>query len=138
MQLSAFAKRHSTTTYDLLLAAFALTISRACRQQDIIISSSYSNRVLPELAEVVGYVMNVLPLRFQLGSICSVGQLLQLSQQVLGAALAHGDMPFQRLMEELDLPRTTAYIPFFQAAMTIDDASKPPPVSGACEARVYN
>jgi non-ribosomal peptide synthetase component F len=110
--------RHSTTTYHILLAAFALTISRACHQADIVISSSYSNRVRPELAEVVGYVMNVLPLRFQLGSISSVGQLLSLTQQVLGAALAHGDMPFQRLMEELDLPPTTGYMPFFQAAIT--------------------
>jgi hypothetical protein len=34
-------------------------------------------------------------------------------------------MPFQRLMEELDLPRTTAYMPFFQAAITMDDAGEP-------------
>jgi len=107
-KVSAFAKHHSTTTYHLLLAAFALTISRACRQGDIVISGSLSKRALP--------------LRFQLGSISSVGQLLALSQQVLGAALAHGDMPFQRLMEELDLPQTTAYMPFFQAAITTVEA----------------
>jgi non-ribosomal peptide synthetase component F len=121
MQVSAFAMRQSTTPYHLLLAAFALTISRACRQTDIVISSSLSNCVLP--------------LRFQLGSISSVGQLLSLTQQVLGAALAHGDMPFQRLMEELDLPRTTAYMPFFQAAITIDDAGEPRSFSTAPEAR---
>lgn len=79
--MKAFAQRHHTTPFMLVLAAYALMLARACRQEEVVVASTFANRSL-ESAELVGYLTNVLPLRLpvaacdcltDLVSSCQVG-----------------------------------------------------------------
>ena len=84
--LRELSRRHGTTLYMTLLAAWAALLGRLAGQQDVVIGSPVANRGRAEIENLIGFFVNTLALRFDLSGSLSVAELLtQTKQQVLAA-----------------------------------------------------
>ena len=131
----ALGAAHGATPYMTLLAAYQALLSRWCGQEDFAVGSTVAGRTLPELEPLVGLFANVLALRADLSGDPSFTALLAGVRDRFVADLAHQEMPFEQLVEELALPRDPSRPPVFQTSFTLlnyerADAGKAAPGDG--------
>jgi acyl transferase domain-containing protein len=109
------AKEARVTTYAFLLAAFDLLLHLYAGQDDIIVGTSATGRETRGWTNVVGYFVNLLPLRADLAGDPTFAEHLARTKKVILGALQHQDFPFSLLVERLRLRRTLDRSPVFQA-----------------------
>ncbi|MDE1482946.1 non-ribosomal peptide synthetase [Xenorhabdus bovienii] len=120
-ELKAFSQRHGITLFMTLLAGWAVLLSRISGQHDLVIGSPVANRQRHELEPLIGFFVNTLALRIQLGDNPSVSELLaRVKNHALGA-YAHQDLPFEQLVEALKPPRSLGHSPIFQVMLALDN-----------------
>jgi amino acid adenylation domain-containing protein len=125
--LRRLARRATATPFMALLAAFAALLHRLSGQADFALGTWVANRTRPEVEGLVGFFVNNLALRFDLGgSRLTYGQLLARSREIALAAYAHQDLPFEKLIEELGLPRDLSLPPLFQVVCVLQNAPAAP------------
>jgi amino acid adenylation domain-containing protein len=112
--LKALGKRHGTTLFMTLLAAWGSLLSRLSGQSDIVIGAPVANRSRAELEPLVGFFVNTLALRLDLADSPSVGQLLQRVKEQTIAAQQHQDLPFEQVVELAKPVRSLSHTPLFQ------------------------
>jgi amino acid adenylation domain-containing protein len=112
--LKALSRKHGTTLYMTLLAAWGALLGRLAGQKEVVIGSPVANRTRAEVEPLIGFFVNTLALRLDLGKSPSVGDLLaQVRQRVLQAQ-GHQDVPFEQVVEALKPVRNLAHSPVFQ------------------------
>src|SRR5205814_7250795 len=110
--LRALAKTEETTLFTVLLAAFKALIYRYTQQEDLIVCSPVAGRNRVEVEGLIGFFVNTLPLRTRLADDPTFEELLARVRQVTLGAMAHQDVPFDRLVEELQPERSLGHLPF--------------------------
>ncbi|GAA2097029.1 hypothetical protein GCM10009759_26790 [Kitasatospora saccharophila] len=115
----ALGAAHGATPYMTLLAAYQALLGRWCGQDDFAVGSTVAGRTLPELEPLVGLFANVLALRADLSGDPGFTGLLADVRERFVADLAHQEMPFEQLVEELALPRDPSRTPVFQTSFTL-------------------
>ncbi|MFF4339991.1 amino acid adenylation domain-containing protein [Kitasatospora sp. NPDC001540] len=115
----ALGAAHGATPYMTLLAAYQALLGRWCGQDDFAVGSTVAGRTLPELEPLVGLFANVLALRADLSGDPGFTTLLAGVRERFVADLAHQEMPFEQLVEELALPRDPSRTPVFQTSFTL-------------------
>lgn len=90
-------------------------LGRWARQEEVVCGSATLGRNRPELKNLFGYFVDMLPLRTSLAGQQSFKQLVSQMRQTFLEGLEHSDVPFGKLVEALNVPRTAAYSPVFQA-----------------------
>ncbi|NET90321.1 MAG: amino acid adenylation domain-containing protein [Kamptonema sp. SIO1D9] len=113
-RLKQLAQDNQVTLSTLLLAAFQVLLSRLSEQEDIIIGSPVAGRSQHQLANIVGYLVNTVPLRADLSGNPSFLTLLKRTQSTVVSALEHQDYPFSLLVERLQPNRSAERSPIFQ------------------------
>ncbi|MDP4985824.1 condensation domain-containing protein, partial [Pseudoalteromonas tunicata] len=111
------AKNMQLTPFMLVHAALALVLARHSNCHDIVIGTPIANRNLPELEALIGYFANTLILRVDTKQT-DISQYLQHIKKVNQQAQAHQDVPFEQLVERLNVPRSSAHSPIFQIMLT--------------------
>jgi len=101
----ALACRVGTTPYAVLLAAYFALLLRASGSRDLLVGIDVAGREHAALDALVGFFVNVLPLRSRIAPSSSFMALLQQVHEQLLAAYAHQSLPFDRLVEALRLQR---------------------------------
>jgi amino acid adenylation domain-containing protein len=102
--LERFSRLHGGTIFMSLLAALGVTLSRYANKDDLCIGTTTSNRTDVALEPLIGFFINILPLRLRIDEQGSVGSLLKaVRAQVLGA-FEHA-VPFERILLETDVAR---------------------------------
>jgi amino acid adenylation domain-containing protein len=119
--LGALSREHGVTLFMTLLAAYQLLLSRYSGQEDFAVGSSSAGRGLPELEGVVGMFINMLPLRAQLAGDPSFTELLDRTRRHVLDAFDHADVPFERLVNALGVPRDVSRSPVFQAMFALQN-----------------
>jgi amino acid adenylation domain-containing protein len=117
--LRALARRQGATLYAGLLAAFTAFLHRYSRQADLVIGSPFAGRRRAAVAGLVGYLVNLLPLRADLDDEVSFAALVERSRDLALGALAHQEYPLARLVEQLRLVREPGCPPLFQAVLVL-------------------
>ncbi|MDJ0695421.1 non-ribosomal peptide synthetase [Mastigocoleus sp. MO_188.B34] len=112
--LKQLAQDNQVTLYTLLLAAFQVLLSRLSNQEDIIVGSPVAGRSQYQFNNVVGYLVNTLPLRADLSGNPPFLTFLQQTQATVVSALEHQDYPFSLLVERLQPNRSAERSPIFQ------------------------
>ena len=112
--LRGLTQRHGTTLYMMLLAGWAALLSRLSRQQDLVIGSPAANRGQLEIEGLIGFFVNMLPVRLNLEGLSTVGTLLEHAKAQAIAAQQHQDTPFEQIVELTRPPRNSAYHPLIQ------------------------
>jgi hypothetical protein len=117
--LKALSRREGVTLYMTLLAAFKTLIYSYSGQQDLLIGSPAANRAYPEIEGLIGPFVNTLVLRTNLAGEVSFRSLLQRVRRVAIEAYTHQNVPFEKLVEELQPERALDRMPLFQVAFDL-------------------
>ncbi|QXH33941.1 non-ribosomal peptide synthetase [Pseudomonas muyukensis] len=112
--LRSLAQRQGLTLYMLLLAGFALVVSLRCGQSRVRLGSDIANRNHTGVEEMVGFFVNQLVLQLTVDEQQSIAGFLAHCRDVVIAASDHQDLPFDRLVEALRLPRRAGRSPLFE------------------------
>lgn len=130
--LRAVSRREGTTMFVTLLAALQVLLHRYSGSEDLVVGTASANRGRPELAPLIGYLVNTLPIRTDASGDPTFPQLLAQVKETTLAAYAHQDLPFPKLVEHLKVERDASRAPLFQIGFTIDeDPAEPLPAGGA-------
>ncbi|HEX6715815.1 MAG TPA: amino acid adenylation domain-containing protein, partial [Pyrinomonadaceae bacterium] len=122
--LGALSRRAGTTIYMTLLAAFALLMSRYSGQTDVLLGSDTANRTRVETEGLIGFFVNMLVMRIDLEGNPRFTELLRRVREVTLGAYAHQELPFEKLVEELHVPRELSRNPLFQVLFTLQNTAR--------------
>jgi amino acid adenylation domain-containing protein len=119
-RLKALAASAGVTLYTTLLAAFQVLIGRYTGQDEFLVGSPFAGRNRPDFEGVIGYFINLVPMRADLSGDPPFRTLLgKLSATVLDA-LEHQDCPFPLLVERLKVERDLSRAPLVQVSFTLE------------------
>jgi amino acid adenylation domain-containing protein len=120
--LEALSQQSGGSLFMTLLAAFQTLLYRYTGQEDIAIGSPIANRHRSEIEGLIGFFVNSLVLRSDLSGNPTFRELLSRVRDVALEAYAHQDLPFEKLVEELDPERDLGRNPLFQVAFALQNA----------------
>ena len=120
--LELLSQREDCTLFMTLLAGFTVLLHRYTGQDDLIVGTNIANRNRSELEQLIGFFVNMLPLRTQCSDNPSFRQFLRRVREVTLGAYAHQDLPFDKLVEELRPERTLTHTPIFQVVFSLQNA----------------
>ena len=100
-RVEALAREAGATRYTAFLAGLQTLLSRYCASDDVVVGAPFSGRDQPGTAGSVGYYLNMLPLRGDLGGSPSFRRLLARTRQTVTDAYTHQQAPYGLLLEEL-------------------------------------
>jgi hypothetical protein len=112
--VARLAREESATSYMVLLAAFATLLYRFSGQQDIVVGTPVANRNHVELERLTGLVSNTLVIRCRLDGNPTFRELVRRVREAVVGAFEHQELPFEKLVESLRVPRNPAFNPVFQ------------------------
>ena len=118
-----------------MLAGFFTLLARYTGETDLVIGTSNANRRTRALEGMIGMVVNTLPLRGELGGNPTFRQLLGRVRELTLEVYAHQDMPFERLVRELQPERQLGRNPLFQIMFNFHDAGVPDLEFGGLEVK---
>ncbi|WP_063920716.1 amino acid adenylation domain-containing protein [Nocardia mikamii] len=119
--LQHIARAHNTTLFMVFHAALAAVLARLAGTDDITIGTPYAGRGEPELDDLVGMFVNTLVLRTHVGTDMTFTDLLEQVRDTDLAAFGHADVPFERLVQELNPARSHAHHPLFQVMLAFQN-----------------
>ncbi|HEU4833564.1 MAG TPA: amino acid adenylation domain-containing protein [Pyrinomonadaceae bacterium] len=121
-KLRELSRRESVTMFMLLVAAFKLLLMKYSGQHDIVVGADVANRNRAETENLIGFFVNMLVLRTNLSGNPTFNELLRRVREVCLEAYAHQDLPFEKLVEELQPERSLSYAPLFQVVFALQNA----------------
>ncbi|HWP42474.1 MAG TPA: condensation domain-containing protein [Blastocatellia bacterium] len=121
--LKTLSQREGVTMFMLLLAAFKALLYRYKGQCDLVVGSPVAGRSRTELENLIGFFVNMLVLRTKLAGDLSFRELLQRVRETTLDAYANQDIPFDRLVQELNPARDASRTPLFQIVFMLQKAS---------------
>jgi amino acid adenylation domain-containing protein len=105
-----------------LLAAFQTLLYRYSGQEDIVVGSPIANRNRAEIEGLIGFFVNTLVLRTNFDGNPTFKELLARVREMALGAYAHQDLPFEKLVEELQPQRSLSHSPLFQVMFVLQNA----------------
>ncbi|MEX2214751.1 MAG: amino acid adenylation domain-containing protein [Phycisphaeraceae bacterium] len=115
-RLAALAGECGATMYMTMLAAFKSLLYRYDGRGDVVVGTPVANRSQPELADLIGFFVNTLVLRTAIDGQQTFKQVLRNVKRTVIDGLAHQEMPFEQLVEQLAPSRGAGRNPLFQVA----------------------
>ncbi|MEA5602496.1 non-ribosomal peptide synthetase [Nostoc sp. UHCC 0252] len=120
-ELKNLSRQQGVTLFMTLLAAFKTLLYRYTGQTDILVGSPIANRNRAETESLIGFFVNVLVLRTDLSGDLSFQELLARVKSTALEAYVHQDLPFEKLVEELQPNRDLSYNPLFQVMFVLQN-----------------
>ena len=121
--LKALSQREGVTLFMTLFAAFAVLLQRYCGQDDIVVGLPAASRDRTELEGLIGFFINSLVMRVDLSGDPGFRTLLARVRETALDAFAHQELPFEKLVEELQPARDLSRNPLFQVSFQLFSAS---------------
>jgi amino acid adenylation domain-containing protein len=135
--LQALARQQGVTLFMAALAAFQALLARAGDTEDVSVGTPVAGRGQVRTEGLIGFFVNALVMRTDLSGEPSFAALLPRVREMALAAYAHQDLPFEKLVEELQPRRDLSHPPLFQVSFALD--AEPPAALrlGAVEAALW-
>ena len=121
------ARREGKSLFMTLLAAFEILLHRYTGQSDLALGTVSAGRPRPEIERLLGFFANPVPLRADVGGDPSFSELLTRVRDETLEAIAHDDVPFETLVNELEAERDAGRNPLFQVAFSLEAPRAPVP-----------
>jgi amino acid adenylation domain-containing protein len=123
--LKRLSRREGATLFMTLLAAFQTLLQRYTGDEEISVGSPVANRNHERIEDLIGFFINTLVLRTTFEGDPSFNELLKRVREVCLGAYAHQDVPFEKLVEELQPEREMSHAPLFQVMFVLQNAPMP-------------
>jgi amino acid adenylation domain-containing protein len=136
--LKELSRGRGVTLYMTALAVFKTLLYRYTGQDDIIVGTPIANRNRMEIENLIGFFVNTLVLRTSLSANPTFSELLTRVRDVTLGAFAHQDLPFEKLVEELQPERDMSRTPLFQVMFSLQNEPLPPPRLGGLEMQLID
>ncbi|PYS74748.1 MAG: non-ribosomal peptide synthetase [Acidobacteria bacterium] len=118
-RLRLLCQKENVTLFMLLMAAYQILLHRYTGEEDIVVGTPIAGRQTAETEELIGLFINTLAIRANVSSTATFHDFLSHVKQVALGAYAHQDLPFERLVKELQPERTLAHNPLFQVMFVL-------------------
>jgi amino acid adenylation domain-containing protein len=124
--LNALGRKEGATLFMTLLAAWQVLLHRYSRQDELVVGTPIANRTRAETEGLIGFFVNTLPLRTRLGGDPRFSELLGRVRETALGAYAHQDVPFEKLVMDLQVKRDLSRSPLFQTMFILQNAPLQP------------
>ncbi len=121
-QLKSLSRQAGVTLFMTLLGAFAVLMHRYSGQDDVVIGSPIANRNRSELEDLIGFFVNSLVMRTDVSGDPSFRELVQRVNRTALDAYEHQDLPFEKLVDEIQPDRDLSHNPLFQVMFALQNA----------------
>jgi amino acid adenylation domain-containing protein/thioester reductase-like protein len=118
--LKALSRQEGVTLFITLMAVFKILLYRYSGQEDIPVATVTAGRNRSEIEGLIGYFLNTLILRTDLSDFPSFRQLVSREKEVALEAYAHQELPFEKVVEELQPERKLGQNPLFQVLFILE------------------
>ena len=122
--LLRLARREGATLHMVLLAAFHALLGRYAGENDVLVGTPNAGRSRRELEGLIGFFVNTLVIRADLSGNPTVADLVRRVREVTLGAFAHPDVPFERLVDELQPQRSLSHHPLFQVWFVLQNETR--------------
>jgi amino acid adenylation domain-containing protein/thioester reductase-like protein len=119
-------RESDVTPFMAMLAALQVLLARYSNQPDVVVGTPVAGRSHPELDPVVGLFVNTLALRGRLTGDPTLRQVLDQARETTLNGLSNQDVPFEKLVEELQPERSLSHSPVFQVQLIVQNAPSSP------------
>src|SRR5829696_2350698 len=116
------SQQERVTPFMILLAGWSVLLGKYSGQEEVLVGSAHAHRSRTELESLIGFFVNTLVLRTNLSGDPSFLELLARVRDVTISAQGHQDLPFEKLVDELQLERDLSRTPVYQVAFTFQNA----------------
>ncbi|MCP3962378.1 MAG: amino acid adenylation domain-containing protein [bacterium] len=122
--LEELGRGEGATLFMTVMAAWRTLLYRTSQQSDFAIGTLIANRTRPELEGLIGFFTNTLALRLDVSAVAGFRDLLRLERSATLEAYDHQDLPFEKLVEELNPERDLSRTPYFQVMLLLQNAPR--------------
>ncbi|HYO52492.1 amino acid adenylation domain-containing protein, partial [Archangium sp.] len=120
-EVRALSQREGATLFMTLLGALQALLARYSGQTDIVVGSPIAGRNRQEVEGLIGFFINTLALRADVQGTQSFKQMLAQVREVCLGAYAHQELPFEQVVDALQLERDLSRTPLFQVMFILED-----------------
>ena len=121
-ELKLLCQKENVTLFMALLAVYKVLLHRYTGERDIVVGTPIAGRQAPETEELIGLFINTLALRSEISGSLSFSEVLKQVKAVALEAYANQELPFERLVKELQPERTLSHNPLFQVMFVLQSA----------------
>ena len=128
-RLKALSQQESVTLFMTMLAAFQVLLARYSGQDDIAVGTPIAGRTRVQTEQLIGFFVNTLVLRTDLSGNPAFKEVLARVREISLEAYMHQDLPFERLVEEVQPQRSLSHSPLFQVLFMLQTVATMAPVT---------
>lgn len=136
-KVKSASQKLQVTAFHVHLATLQILLHRLLHIDDICIGVTDANKNDPDHFDTLGFFVNLLPLRIHVDGKQTFTSLAQKTRDKTLQALAHSQLPFDVLLDELKIPRSTTHNPLFQVLMNYKMGSNRSVPLGECQAEAF-
>ena len=122
--LKAFSREENATLFMVLMAAFQALLSRYSGQEQIVVGTDLANRTTPETEGMIGFFISLLAVRNDLSGNPTFRELLGRVREGLLEAYAHQEVPFPKIVQDIQPERSATHNPIVQVLFVMLNVPK--------------
>ena len=135
-QLKTYANEKQVTMFMLMLAMWQMVLYRYTQQSQVVVGTPIANRVIAAVEPLIGFFVNTLVIKADFSSTLTIEECIEQIKQTTLDAFAHQDVPFEHVVNHLNILRKPNINPVFQVMFTYQEQQKPVTI-GTLETQLY-
>ncbi|HZD30060.1 MAG TPA: condensation domain-containing protein, partial [Candidatus Angelobacter sp.] len=122
--MKELARREGATLFMALMAVFQAMLSKDSGEEQIVVGTDLANRTMPETERMIGFFINLLAVRTDLSGNPTFRELLGRVREGLLESYAHQEVPFPKIVQEVQPDRSAMHNPIVQVLFVMQNVPR--------------